>query len=78
MNPSALVLISGVVVVGSRWATGKTVTAKIVIGGLVTAFGVAVIAEADIKLATLFAALILTGVLLTDGVAFFKKMGFGG
>lgn len=75
MNPAALVIVSGVVVVGSRWATGKEVSAKIVVGGLFATFGVAVIAEADTKLATLFAALILTGVLLTDGVAFFKKIG---
>lgn len=77
MNPAALVIASGVIVVGSRWATGKSVSAKIVVGGVIATFGVAVIAEVDTKLATLFAALMLTGVLLTDGVAFFKKMGLG-
>ena len=77
MNPAALMLVAGAVVVGTRWASDKKITGKMVMGGLVATFGVAAIAEANERLALLFAALILTGVLLTDGAAFFKGLKLG-
>jgi hypothetical protein len=67
--------MSGVIVIGSRWANKKSVPTTMVIGGVVAAFGVAIISEANAHLGLLFAALILAGVVLTDGVAFFKKLG---
>lgn len=75
MSPEGLALLSMVVVVGGRFATGKKVTGKIVVGGLILATFLAVMAEWRADFAKQFGVLILVGVLLVYAVPVFDNLG---
>lgn len=68
MSPQSIALLTVAIVAGGNIATGKKVTAKLIIGGLILAIGLAVMNEWNEKLATQFAYLILIGALLMHSV----------
>lgn len=75
MSPQSLALLTGVVVIGGRIATGKKVTAKIVVSGLLLATFIAILAESREDFAKLFATLILVTALLVYAVPVFNNLG---
>lgn len=75
MSPQSLALVTMVLVVGGRWATGKKVTGKIVVGGLVMATFVAVLGEWREDFARQVAVLILVGVMLVYAIPVFENLG---
>lgn len=75
MDTSTSALLTGVIVVAGQWASGKGVTARVVVGACFLAIILTVLSEANEKLAKQFGILILVTATLTYGVSVTDKMG---
>ena len=75
MNTTNAVLLAALLTVSGQWARKKPLTAKIAVGAVFTALGLAAISNADEKLARDFATLILVGSVLYNGPVLFAAVG---
>lgn len=75
MNPTNEIVLSGVVVTVGRWAEGKTIDIKLVIGISVVVLSLAALTEANENLARQIALLILVSSVLRYGLVITKKAG---
>lgn len=74
MSPGTAALATGIVVVLGRWADGKELSMKILVGAVMLAIFLTIMAESNQKLASEFGMLILVGALLVNGQPLFKQL----
>jgi hypothetical protein len=75
MDTTTSAVTSGLIVVAGRWAQGKGLDAKVLLGAGFMAIGLTVLASINEPLARGFSVLVLVSVLLTYGIPIFKKAG---
>lgn len=75
MNPTTSVVLTGALAAAGQWAQDKQVTVKMVVGVGVLALFLAVISEANPKLAQQFGVLVLVGAVFLYGPDVAKKLG---
>lgn len=78
MNPVATAIISGALIVAGKWARNQAPTIQNAIGVAGIALGLALLEEANEKLARAFAALILVSLTIVHLPTIVKSLGFGG
>lgn len=77
MDTTQSVVLTSLVVVAGQWAKkDKGPSVKLVVGGMVLAIFLSAMSQANEKLASQFAALILVGALLIYVQPISKKLGF--
>jgi hypothetical protein len=75
MNTTNAVLMTGVLVVGGRWASDKPLDIRVAVGTAGLALFLAVINSSNPELASKFAVLILVSAVFLYGPAIVKKTG---
>jgi len=76
MDNTTAAVTTVMVVTAGRWADGKGLEARVVVGGGVYMIMLSVISSSEPKFAGQIATLVLVGALLTYAVPLFEKMGF--
>ncbi len=76
MNTTSSTVLTGVVVTTGRWAEGKTLSMRVVVGATFLAISLAVLSEANEEFARTMAILILVAALLRYAEPIAKKAGF--
>lgn len=75
MDTTTSTLLAGTLVIVGRWAQGKPINVRIIIGLIGSAIFLSLIAEADDKLARNFGAMVLLTALFVYGVPVLQKTG---
>jgi hypothetical protein len=75
MNTTNAVVLTGVLVVGGKWAQGTNLNIRIAIGIWALSLFLAVMNESEPELASKFAILVVLGALFLYGPAIVKKIG---
>lgn len=69
------IVLTGTVVTVGRWAEGKTIDIRLVVGGTILAVGLAALSAINANLASSFGVLILVGALLRYTIPIVSKTG---
>lgn len=75
IKPVNLILLASLIAVAGKWSKKQTIDSKMIVGGAVLAIGIAVLSEAQPKIAEPFAYLILVAVLSSYGEDLFTTVG---
>jgi hypothetical protein len=75
MDPTTSVVLTGVIVTAGTWAEGKPLTMRLAIGAVFLTLGLSALNQANAKLASSFAALILVAAALRYIIPIVNKTG---